>query len=165
MQIVGIDPGSRNTGWGVVEEISGELRLVECGVIRPIPKDPFATRLAFIFKELYAVLDRLKPAEAAVEEVFTAKNVATALKLGQARGVAIAVCAALDIPVRDYEPLAIKKALTGVGNASKDQVSFMVSRMLNVTKPDWALDTSDALAIAICHCNIRRFEALTKAHS
>lgn len=159
LTVIGIDPGSRNTGWGVVNEASGVLRLVDCGVIRPSPSGAFAARLAFIFKELHAVLARVKPDEASVEQVFTARNPATALKLGQARGVAVAACAAHDLPVRDYEPSVIKKALVGVGSADKEQVGFMVGRVLGV-KPDWALDTGDALAAAICHINTRRFEKL-----
>ena len=93
--IIGIDPGSRNTGWGVVREVSGVLQLVDCGVIRPPLDGEFASRLGVIFKEMHRVLGRLKPDEASVEQVFTAKNAATALKLGQARGAAIAACAAM----------------------------------------------------------------------
>lgn len=159
--VIGIDPGSRNTGWGVVRESSGVLQLVDCGVIRPPLAGEFAARLGVIFKELYGVLIRLHPDEASVEQVFTAKNAATALKLGQARGAAIAACAAHDLPVRDYEPTVIKKALVGVGGADKAQVSFMVGRVLGV-KPDWAVDTGDALAAAICHLTYRRFERLAR---
>ena len=93
--IIGIDPGSRNTGWGVVREVSGVLQLVDCGVIRPPLDGEFASRLGVIFKEMHRLLGRLKPDEASVEQVFTAKNAATALKLGQARGAAIAACAGL----------------------------------------------------------------------
>ena len=159
--IIGIDPGSRNTGWGVVREVSGVLQLVDCGVIRPPLDGEFASRLGVIFKEMHRVLGRLKPDEASVEQVFTAKNAATALKLGQARGAAIAACAAYDLPVRDYEPTVIKKSLVGVGRADKEQVSFMVGRVLGV-KPDWAVDTGDALAAAICHLTHRRFERLVR---
>ncbi len=159
--IIGIDPGSRNTGWGVVREVSGVLQLVDCGVIRPPLNGEFASRLGVIFKEMHRVLGRLKPDEASVEQVFTAKNAATALKLGQARGAAIAACAAYDLPVRDYEPTVIKKSLVGVGRADKEQVSFMVGRVLGV-KPDWAVDTGDALAAAICHLTHRRFERLAR---
>lgn len=159
--IIGIDPGSRNTGWGVVREVSGVLQLVDCGVIRPPLDGEFASRLGVIFKEMHRVLGRLKPDEASVEQVFTAKNAATALKLGQARGAAIAACAAYDLPVRDYEPTVIKKSLVGVGRADKEQVSFMVGRVLGV-KPDWAVDTGDALAAAICHLTHRRFERLAR---
>ncbi len=159
--VIGIDPGSRNMGWGVVREVSGVLRLVDCGVIRPPLKGEFAERLGFIFRELHNVVVRLKPDEASVEQVFTAKNAATALKLGQARGAAIAALAAHDLPVRDYEPTVIKKALVGVGGADKAQVGFMVGRVLGV-KPDWAVDTGDALAAAICHLTVRRFERLAR---
>ena len=162
--VIGIDPGSCNTGWGVVREASGVLQLVDCGVIRPSLTGEFASRLGFIFKELHQVLARLRPDEASVEQVFTAKNAATALKLGQARGAAIAACAAHDLPVRDYEPSVIKKSLVGVGGADKAQVSFMVGRVLGV-KPDWAVDTGDALAAAICHLTHRRFERLAKLAS
>ena len=159
--IIGIDPGSRNTGWGVVREVSGVRQLVDSGVIRPPLDGEFASRLGVIFKEMHRVLGRLKPDEASVEQVFTAKNAATALKLGQARGAAIAACAAYDLPVRDYEPTVIKKSLVGVGRADKEQVSFMVGRVLGV-KPDWAVDTGDALAAAICHLTHRRFERLVR---
>ncbi len=159
--VIGIDPGSRNTGWGVVREISGILSLVDCGVIRPPLRETFAERLGFIFRELSGVLVRLQPDEASVEQVFTACNAATALKLGQARGAAIAALAAHGLPVRDYAPTVIKKSLVGVGCAEKAQVSFMVGRMLGV-KPDWAVDTGDALAAAICHLTVRRFERLTR---
>ena len=152
--IIGIDPGSRNTGWGVVREVSGVLQLVDCGVIRPPLDGEFASRLGVIFKEMHRVLGRL-------EQVFTAKNAATELKLGHARCAAIAACAAYDLPVRDYEPTVIKKSRVGVGRADKEQVSFMVGRVLGV-KPDWAVDTGDALAAAICHLTHRRFERLVR---
>lgn len=161
--VIGIDPGSRVLGWGVVREASGVLRLVDCGVVRPNTRaeTAFSARLAYIYRELAAVIGRLVPDEAAVEQVFTAKNAASALKLGQARGVAVAACAAHGLDVSDYEPRLVKKSLVGAGGADKEQVSFMVGRLLN-TKPDWALDTSDALAVAICHLTMRRFARLTQ---
>ena len=159
--VIGIDPGSRNTGWGVVRETSGVLSLVDCGVIRPPLQGEFSERLGFIFRELSNVLIRLKPDEASVEQVFTAKNAVTALKLGQVRGAAIAALAAHGLSVRDYEPTVIKKSLVGVGGAEKSQVSFMVGKMLGV-RPDWAVDTGDALAAAICHLTVRRFERLAR---
>ncbi len=158
--VIGIDPGSRNTGWGVVREISGVLDLVECDVIRPPLTGMFAERLGYIFRELYTLIGRLKPDEAAVEQVFTAHNAATALKLGQARGAAIAALTAHNLPVRDYEPTTIKKALVGIGKAEKAQVGFMVGRILGV-KPIWPVDAGDALAVAICHLTSRRIERLT----
>jgi len=106
------------------------------------------------------VIARHMPQEAAVEQIFTAQNVASALKLGQARGVAVAACAAKDLPVSDYEPTLVKKSLVGTGRAEKDQVAFMVRRMLNMREGKLALDTTDALAVAICHLTMRRFVKL-----
>ncbi len=162
--VIGIDPGSRNTGWGVVREVSGVLRYVDCGVIRPSVEGDFAGRLAEIYKQLHAVIARLQPQEAAVEQVFTGSNAATALKLGQARGAAVAACAAHDLVVRDYEPKLVKKALVGVGGAEKTQVSFMVGHLLG-RKPDWAVDAGDALAVAVCHLGMRRFDVFSASTS
>lgn len=158
--VLGIDPGSRNTGWGIVHERSGVLSLGACGVVRPPTNGAFAERLAVIFRELHALLLFHKVDEVAVEDVFTAKNVATAMKLGQARGAAIAACASHDLPVFDYSPRLIKQSVTGNGAASKDQVSFMVARLLNA-KATWAVDAGDALAVGICHLTQRRFARLT----
>ncbi len=161
VRVIGIDPGSRITGWGIVEEHSGVLRLVDCGAIRTQSKanTPFSVRLATIYKELTAVIAYHKPQEAAIEQVFTAKNAMTALKLGQARGVAVAACAGFDLPVHDYEPTLVKKSLVGVGRAEKEQVAYMVRVLLGTkgTKEEWLLDTSDALGVAICHINMRKF--------
>ena len=154
--VIGIDPGSGCTGWGVVREESGVLRLVDCGAIRVKDAD-FSSRLASIYHDLVAIVGRCAPQEAAVEHIFTARNASTALKLGQARGVALAACAAHGLSVRDYAPALVKKTLVGVGSAEKSQVAFMVGRLLNV-KAGWAADTSDALAVAICHLTVRRFE-------
>ena len=159
--VLGIDPGSQCMGWGVVREVSGQLTLVDCGTIRP-KSSIFELRLGEIFDALSGIIARHAPGEAAVENVFVQKNVLSALKLGQARGAAIAACAAAKIPVTSYEPALIKKTIVGAGRAEKSQVSFMVGRMLGVT-PDWALDTSDALACAMCHLNMRRMQKLTAA--
>ena len=159
--VIGIDPGSRHTGWGVVREVSGVLKLVDCGVCSPSQKLTFAERLAAIYHNLSEVLERLRPTEAAIEQVFTALNAATALKLGQARGVAVAACAAKHIPILDYEPALIKKTLVGTGRAEKEQVAFMAGRLLGI-KPDWPVDTGDAIGIAICHLTMRRFAELER---
>lgn len=164
--MIGIDPGSRRTGWGIVREKSGVLELVDCGVIRTELSDKnlisasseFAKRLALIFHSLSEILNKHEPEEAAVEQIFTAKNTQSALKLGQARGAAIAACAAYDLEIFDYEPTLVKRSLVGTGRAEKEQVAFMVERLLNVKKNNWALDTTDALALAICHLSQRRFQ-------
>lgn len=157
--VIGIDPGSTVTGWGVVREVSGVLSLVDCGAIRAKGAE-FSERLAAIYHALCAVLDRWQPAEAAVEQVFTAKNASSALKLGQARGVVIAACAARGLPIRDYPPALVKKSLVGTGRAEKEQVAFMVAQMLGCKRENWALDTTDALGVALCHLSMRRFQRL-----
>ena len=168
--VIGIDPGSRLMGWGIVSDCSGVLRLEGCGVIRGADKEhgrmdnAFSARLARIYNALNGIIARYRPAEAAIEQVFTAKNAATALKLGQARGVAVAACAAHGISVGDYPPALVKKTLTGTGGATKEQVAFMIRRLLHLRDsqwdPRWTTDTSDALGIAICHLTMRRFTAL-----
>lgn len=156
--VIGIDPGSQKTGWGVLEEKSGVIRLVDCGIIRP-KETAFSERLGAIFNGLVGVIEKYAPQEAAVEQVFTCKNAMSALKLGQARGIAVGACAAMKIPVSDYEPTVVKKNLTGAGRAEKTQVSFMVARILGV-KESWGEDAGDALAVAICHLNMRRFNKM-----
>ena len=158
LTILGVDPGSQCLGWGVVREESGVLTLLGCGTVRPKGGD-FSTRLGNLFLELASLVKEYGPDEAAVETVFTHKNVASALKLGQARGAAVAACAAHGVPVTDYEPAQVKKSLVGGGRAEKSQVSFMVGHILG-KKPDWAVDTGDALACAICHLNTRRMSKL-----
>ena len=162
MRIVGIDPGSRVMGWGIITEESGCARLIDCGIIKAANRasDPFSERLAYIYHELCLVLKRHHPDVAAIEQAFVSQNVQSALKLGHARGVAVAACAALGLEIYDYEPTLVKKSLVGVGRAEKEQVAFMVKRILNVPQASWALDASDALAVAICHLSQARFLAL-----
>ncbi len=159
--VLGIDPGSRCTGFGLVREISGRASLVEAGTIRPDPKAPIHERLGCIFHELEAVIQRHKPHEAAIEDVFLYKNAASALKLGQARGAIMACCALQGLSVAGYDPPSVKKSVAGVGRADKTQVAFMVARILGFNKT-LALDATDALAVAICHCNTRRLARLAR---
>ena len=161
--VLGIDPGSRCLGWGVVREESGVLRLMDCGTIKAKSKD-FSERIGEIYCALSAIVASHAPDEAGIENVFTHKNMLSALKLGQARGAAIAACAAHNVPVFDYEPTLIKKSLVGTGKAEKSQVSFMVARILGV-QTEWEADTSDALGCAICHLNSRKLKMLLAARS
>lgn len=159
--VIGLDPGSRVTGYGIVREISGKAELIDTGTIRTPVKKDMATRLGVIFDKLNALISTHGPIEAAIENVFVSKNPSSALKLGQARGAAMAACATNGLPVAEYEPTKVKKNLVGVGNAPKDQVAFMVAHCLGVKKPKWAEDASDALAVAICHLNERRMRKMT----
>lgn len=156
---LGIDPGSNITGWGVVRESSGRLELVANGVLR-VKGSSFSERLAFIFHGLHDIIEEYRPQEAGVEQVFTAKNIMSAIKLAQARGAAVAACASFHLPVQDYEPTLVKKTLAGTGRAEKEQVAFMVARLLGRAHIEGPLDTTDALAIAVCHLTLRRFRRL-----
>ncbi len=164
MIVIGIDPGSRFTGWGIVSETSGCMKLVDCGIItaasNKTAKVPFSERLAFIYHELCLPMKRNRVDAGAIEQIFVAQNAQSSLKLGQARGVAVAACASFGLDIFDYEPTIVKKALTGTGGATKEQVAFMVRRLLNIREASWPLDTSDALAVAICHLNQARLMAL-----
>ncbi len=158
--VLGLDPGSRNTGWGVVREVSGVLTLLDAGVIRVQCLGEMDARLGAIFDAVAALVARHRPDEAAIEEVFVAKNPASALKLGQARGAAIAACVTAGVRVRGYEPSVVKKSLVGVGRAEKSQVAFMVGQVLGC-RNTYAVDATDALAVAVTHLNQRRFRRLS----
>lgn len=157
--MLGLDPGSRVTGYGLVREVSGQAELIAAGTIRPDVKASMAERLGVIFTKLSQLIERFGPDEAAVESVFTARNAQSALKLGQARGAAMTACAVKGLSLAEYEPSKVKKSLVGTGRAEKSQVAFMVGQVLG-QKPNWATDASDALAVAICHLNMRRMARL-----
>ncbi|MCJ2165045.1 MULTISPECIES: crossover junction endodeoxyribonuclease RuvC [unclassified Pseudodesulfovibrio] len=159
--VLGLDPGTRVTGYGFVREISGQAELVATGTIRTPVKKDMATRMGVIFEQLQVLIRQHCPVEAAIENVFVSKNPSSALKLGQARGVCMAACAVNGISMGEYEPTKVKKNLVGVGSAPKSQVAFMVANCLGLKKPDWPEDASDALAVAICHLNERRMRKLT----
>lgn len=158
--VLGLDPGSQVTGYGVVRESSGRAELIAVGTIRTPSGGDMAARLGTIYTRLAALIAEFRPAEAAIESVFVSKNTGSAIKLGQARGAAMAACAVAGLTVADYAPTLVKKTIVGAGRAEKDQVAFMVAQILGVKKPDWALDASDALAVAICHLNQRRMRRL-----
>ena len=148
--VLGIDPGSKFTGWGVVAKNGSRLCLTAAGRISARKIDPFAERLNQVFQGLTKVINDYKPDFAAVEDVFYAKNVRSAVRLGHVRGVALLAAAAAGIPVFEYSPAAIKMAVVGYGRADKAQVGLMVSKLLS-TKADLEEDAADACAAAICH--------------
>ncbi|WP_462327340.1 crossover junction endodeoxyribonuclease RuvC [Desulfobaculum sp.] len=158
--VLGIDPGSRVTGYGLVREISGCAQLIEAGTIRVASVKDLGERLGRIYSARAGLIETHRPHEAAIENVFVSKNTMSALKLGQARGAAIAACAVAGLPVSAYEPTKVKQSLVGTGRADKAQVAFMVAQVLGVRNPGWAEDASDALGIAICHLNMRRMRRL-----
>ncbi len=154
-RILGIDPGSRLTGYGVIDMIDGRLRFVSCGVIRTTPGFSFAHRLNEIFDGINEVIRLHGPEDAAVEDVFLATNPRSALKLGQARGAAIVAALQNGLNVKDYGAKKIKQAVVGYGQAEKVQVQHMVRVLLGLTAAPSA-DAADALAVAICHANTLR---------
>jgi crossover junction endodeoxyribonuclease RuvC len=152
VRIIGIDPGSRATGYGVVDLQGAKLSRVASGVIRPDPARPLGERLAAIYEGLAGVIAATRPERAAVESVFAAKNARAALMLGQARGVALLACGIARLDAAEYSPMQVKLAVTGHGAASKEQVQRMVERLL-VLASLGAADEADALAVAVCHAH------------
>lgn len=155
IRILGIDPGLRNTGWGVVDVKGNSLSFVASGTIRAATDDDLAARLLEIYNALNAVLGEWQPDEAAVEETFVNKDARATLKLGQARGVALLAPAMAGLRVSEYAPNQVKKSVIGVGHGDKSQIKMMVKVLMPkaVFKSD---DAADALAIAICHAHNRQ---------
>ena len=159
VRIVGIDPGLRRTGWGVVESDGNRLIFIACGSVEPPDGLPLSGRLLAIHDGLSAVLRELAPAEAAVEQTFVNKDGVATLKLGQARGVAMLVPAMFGIHVAEYAPNQVKKTVVGAGHADKNQVLVMLKILLPKAEPA-SSDAADALAIAITHAHHRSSAAL-----
>jgi crossover junction endodeoxyribonuclease RuvC len=151
MRVLGIDPGSETTGWGVVEGDGRRYRLVEYGTVKASPRERFAARLLKVSEGVEAVIARHKPDACAVEEAFFAANVKTALKLGQVRGVVLLAAERASVEIFEYSPRLIKQTVVGYGNAEKHQVQEMVRVLLSLTNVPSPHDAADALAIAICH--------------
>lgn len=154
MRIIGVDPGSDTTGYGVIDSDGRHYDLVEYAGIRGPKHLSFAERLLAISRKLEEVIERLSPQACAVEDTFYAVNVKSALKLGQARGAVLVAAARAGVEVFEYSPLEIKSALVGYGRAEKHQVQEMVRVLLGMKNVPEPLDASDALAVAICHVNI-----------
>jgi crossover junction endodeoxyribonuclease RuvC len=159
VRIIGIDPGLRRTGWGVIETEGNRLIYVACGSVEPPDDLPLASRLLAIHEGLAAVLSNHKPMEAAVEQTFVNKDGAATLKLGQARGVAMLAPAMFGISVAEYAPNQVKKTVVGAGHADKHQIGMMLKILLPRAEPPSA-DAADALAIAITHAHHRQSTAL-----
>jgi len=153
IRILGIDPGSRITGWGVIEHSGNRSRCIDHGRIH-LDDGELPERLLRIFTEVGQVIRDYQPQETAIEEVFVNCNVSSALVLGQARGAAICALASAGLPVAEYAPAQIKSAVVGSGRAEKQQVQHMIKVLLNLTETP-PTDASDALAVAVCHAHVR----------
>lgn len=153
MRILGIDPGTATTGWGVVQVEGGKLKVQSCGCILTPAKQNQAVRLAHIYSELDKIIKQTKPDILSIEKLFFINNIKTAMTVGEARGVCLLVAEQNKVPIFEYTPLQVKQALTGYGKAEKKQIQMMVKNILRlkeIPKPD---DMADALAIAITHAH------------
>ena len=148
---MGIDPGSNCTGFGVVEEVKGNLQAVHWSSVSSSPKDAFPKRIKHIYDELILAMGKFNPEVVAVEDLFYATNVKTVVKLAQTRGIALLAAVNSGLAVAEYSPLEIKQSVVGYGRADKNQVQDMVTTLLRLKEKPEPLDASDALAAAICH--------------
>jgi crossover junction endodeoxyribonuclease RuvC len=164
IRILGIDPGLRRTGWGVVEIAGNRLGFIGCGSVTTNDRDALAARLLAIYDGLLRILDQYRPDEAAVEATFVNKEANATLKLGQARGIAMVVPAKAGVPVAEYAPNLVKKSIVGVGHGDKAQVRMMVGVLLPKANPPTD-DAADALAIAVTHAHHRQSLILKAAVS
>ena len=151
---MGVDPGSRQTGWAVIDVVSGRAQHIASGTLN-LGAGELAERLKKIFLELQQLVQQYQPAEFAIEQAFMSRNADSALKLGQARGAAICVAAVSDLPVAEYAPRAVKQSVAGTGAASKQQIQTMVSALLELPLAELQADQADALAVALTHMNYR----------
>jgi crossover junction endodeoxyribonuclease RuvC len=150
--VLGIDPGTQITGYGVVEAGQGRITLVECGVIRTSAARPLSARIREIYEGIVELIERHEPAAVSIEDVFHGKNSRTALSLGHARGAIMLAASLKDLPISEYTAVEIKKAVTGTGRATKDQVGFMVQQRLRLRSAPAPADAADGVAAALCHC-------------
>lgn len=162
MRVIGIDPGTAITGWGVVEGDGNDLKMIACGAITTAAGTPLPQRLQTIYHELTAIIKQWQPTASAIEELFFSKNAKTALAVGHGRGAAMLALANANLPIEEYKPLEVKQAIAGYGGADKTQMQQMVKLLLSladIPRPD---DAADALAVAICHLHSARLRLLSE---
>lgn len=162
MLIVGLDPGTAITGYGVVDYKSGKARALRYGVIRTAAEQPMHLRLLLIQQELNALFDEVRPDAVAIEQIFHHRNAKTVITVAQARGVMVVTAAARGIELFEYTPLQVKQAVCGYGRADKQQVQIMVQKLLRLDERPQPDDAADALAIAICHLHSYKMKAVYK---
>jgi crossover junction endodeoxyribonuclease RuvC len=160
MRVLGIDPGTLNLGYGVVDEDAGEMAMVDCGVVSLSSKVPVEQRLSSLYKKLVEIVARHQPDEVAIEEPFVAGNVRSALAIGRAQAIAMLAAANKNLPVFRYLPTQVKQQVTDYGGSSKEQVQEMVRLQLGLAEPPQSSDAADALAVAICHLHQKHIEIL-----
>lgn len=160
MRVLGIDPGTLNMGYGVVDEEGGEMVMIACGVLSLPAKIPVERRLSTLYKKLCEVVARYRPDEVAIEEPFVASNARSALAIGRAQTIAILAAANENLPISRYMPRQVKQQVTTYGGSDKKQVQEMVRLQLGLAQPPQPNDAADALAVAICHLHQKHVERL-----
>ena len=153
MRVLGIDPGIRTTGFGIIDSNAKRLSLIACGTINPKISDALPLRLNHLFEEVDSIINKFSPDIFSIEDMFYSKNVKTAMILGQARGAMIIAAAQANINIFEFAPRKVKMSVCGNGGASKEQVQFMVMKILNLKDIPGSLDVSDAIAVGICCLN------------
>jgi len=151
LKIIGIDPGLSCTGFGIIEISENNKTIIDYGVVKTNSKDPLCDRLKVLYEDLKYIIEKYKPTVMSIEQIFYGKNVKSALLLGHARGVPMLLSAIYKLPLYEFSPRRIKQSLTGNGNSTKEQVQFMVKKILLMDELPQPIDASDALAIAVCY--------------
>ena len=154
-RVIGVDPGTRVVGWGVVEADGARYRWIEHGVLRADARTPVSARLVHLASALSKVIERLRPTEAAIEEAFHGRDASAALRIGEARGALLVALSSAGLSVEGYTNNVVKKAVTGAGRAPKEQVQAMIRRVLALNEAPTPFDAADALAVAVCHLQRR----------
>ena len=153
MRVLGIDPGIRTTGFGIIDSKRNKLSLIACGTINPKVTDNLSLRLNHLFEEVDSIINKFSPDVFSIEDMFYSKNVKTAMILGQARGAMIIAAVQADINIYEFAPRKVKMSVCGNGGASKEQVQYMVMKILNLKEIPGTMDVSDAIAVGICCLN------------
>ena len=153
MRILGIDPGTATTGYGVISVEGNRISIVDLGTVKTLPKDPLPIRLKAIYDGMLAIVERIKPDACSIENIFMHENARTAIILGHSRAVALLAAINNNIPIFEYTPREIKQSVVGNGNASKEQVQYMIKMLLNLKELPKPNDAADGCAAAICHFN------------
>ena len=163
MRILGVDPGSNRTGYGCIDTDGSRHRLLACGALAPAARAAFPEKLLAVRDGLASLIARHRPDVVAIEDLFYARNARSALKLGHVRGVAMLAASEAGLPVSEFTPAEVKRAVVGYGRADKPQVRQMVMLLLGLSEPPSPLDASDALAVAVCHAHVSGSAALRRA--
>ena len=162
MKVLGIDPGTHNVGYGVLEKNNGVIRPLEYGVVRSIPKMDLSSRLGEIYRKLDTIIGQIKPDIISIEKVFFGVNVKSAISLGEGRGIVLLLANLYDIEIHEFSPTQIKKAVTGNGRAQKYQIQKMMQSLLKLKDVPGSEDAADALAVAYCFLNSSKFYQLVE---